>query len=361
MLELRVRKELSHFTLTADVTLTTRASGLFGASGSGKTTLLNIIAGLASADEGRIQLDDLVLWDSGAKIDLPPERRGIGYVFQEARLFPHLRVRENLLYGPRARRIPVPTERFDAVVELLGIGPLLTRYPRTLSGGEKQRVAIGRAVLSQPRLLLMDEPLASLDLTRRADILGYVRRLRDELHIAMLYVSHSAEEIAALTDEVVVIETGRVVAVGRPDDVLLLSDGHRPLHALAQSALLTARVVEHLREVGLTLVEHERGRLKVPLLDVPPGASVRLRVHARDVVLTRVSPESLSIRNVLTGTIQRIEPTDVANVRVTLKVGADELTAIITRDAVRELQLRDGEDIFVLIKASSIEASATNG
>lgn len=359
MLELNVRKRRASFTLAADIRLGARASGLFGVSGAGKTSLLNFIAGLESPDEGRIRLDDIVLWDGAARVNLPPERRAIGYVFQEARLFPHLTVRSNLLYGPRARHAKIQPREFDAVVHLLGIEPLLVRRPRTLSGGEKQRVAIGRAVLSGPKLLLMDEPLASLDTTRRADILGYVRRLHDELSIAMLYVSHAAEEIAALAEEVVVLAAGQVIAVGRPDDVLLIPEGSRSLQALAQSTVLATRVVGQRTNSGLTLLQHGDTTLKVPQLSLPPGAPVTLRVHARDVVLARTTPVGLSIRNVLSGTIREITPLDVAHVRVSIDVGPEWLDAIVTRDALVDLELKTGDAIFALIKASSIEVAAS--
>lgn len=357
MLELNVRKRRSNFTLAADVRLGAGASGLFGPSGAGKTSLLNFIAGLEAPDEGRIRLDDVVLWDDAARINLAPERRAIGYIFQDARLFPHLTVRSNLLYGVRARRAKPNARTFDAVVQLLGIERLLTRRPRTLSGGEKQRVAIGRAVLSAPKLLLMDEPLASLDATRRVDILGYIRRLLDELPIAMLYVSHTAEEIAVLAREVVVLSAGRVMTVGSPDDVLLIPEGERNLQALMHSTLVTARVAERQPDPGLTLLEHGCDRLKVARLSLPAGTRVALRIHARNVVVARGTPAGVSIRNVLPGRIARITAVDATNVEVAIDIGPELLAALITRDALADLRLQPGEEVFALIKANAIESA----
>jgi molybdate transport system ATP-binding protein len=218
-LSVDVETSLGDFTLSVRFAASGRVTALFGDSGAGKTTVVNLIAGLLTPARGRIALDDTVFVDTATDVAIPAHRRGVGYVFQEGRLFPHLSVRGNLTYGVRfARGRPGPT--LDEIAKLLGIGALLDRRPGDLSGGEKQRVAIGRALLSAPRLLLMDEPLASLDRRRKEEILPYIERLRDELRLPIVYVSHSADEVARLADDVVVLEGGTVAAHGPAAKVL---------------------------------------------------------------------------------------------------------------------------------------------
>jgi molybdate transport system ATP-binding protein len=214
VLAVDVEKRLGAFTLAGRFKATGGVTALFGPSGAGKTTLVNMIAGLLAPDRGSIALDDTVLFDAAAGIDVPPHRRRIGYVFQEGRLFPHLSVRQNLDYGRRMSRHPRDSAAFARIAQLLDIGPLLDRRPRTLSGGERQRVAIGRALLIRPRLLLLDEPLASLDAARKHEILPYLVRLRDEAHVPMVYVSHTAAELRQIATNVVRLDAGRVVASG---------------------------------------------------------------------------------------------------------------------------------------------------
>jgi molybdate transport system ATP-binding protein len=365
VLDLAIRKSRNGFTLDAAVTLRARSAALFGVSGAGKSTLLQCIAGLERPDAGHVRVDGTTLFDSIERIDVAPERREIAYVFQEGRLFPHLTVRANLEYGPRARRVALDSHAFDAIVELLGLTPLLARRPHSLSGGEQQRVAIGRAVLARPRLLLLDEPLASLDVARRADVLEYIRRLRDELKIAMLYVSHSAEEVTGLAEEVAVMDAGRIITSGAPRDVLLAADSARPLLSRAQSRALTARIAGHDEAMGLTLIEHARGRLKVPRVHLPAGAAVRLRVHARDVVIARNLPEGISIRNALAGEVRRITGIDRTYALVEIAVGDEQLEAHITHDAIRDLELATGDAVVALVKAGAVEifddSRATSG
>jgi molybdate transport system ATP-binding protein len=214
VLAVDVEKRLGAFTLAGRFKATGGVTALFGPSGAGKTTLVNMIAGLLAPDRGSIALDDTVLFDAAAGIDVLPHRRRIGYVFQEGRLFPHLNVRQNLDYGRRMSRHPRDSAAFARIAQLLDIGPLLDRRPRTLSGGERQRVAIGRALLIRPRLLLLDEPLASLDAARKHEILPHLVRLRDEAHVPMVYVSHTAAELRQIATNVVRLDAGRVVASG---------------------------------------------------------------------------------------------------------------------------------------------------
>ncbi len=214
MLRVDVDKQLGAFSLSAKFEIAHGAGALFGSSGSGKTTVVNMVAGLLRPDRGRIEIDGDVLFDSEARIDQPPHRRGIGYVFQEGRLFPHMNVRANLDYGRWMSGRKRDKVVFERVVELLGIAHLLARRPGGLSGGERQRIAIGRALLMQPRLLLLDEPLASLDSDRKAEIFPYLERLRDEAGVPMIYVSHSPEEIRRIATVVVLLDNGRVARIG---------------------------------------------------------------------------------------------------------------------------------------------------
>jgi molybdate transport system ATP-binding protein len=204
-------------------------TALFGPSGAGKTSLIHMVAGLMRPDVGRITINNLCLFDSKQGVNLPPENRRIGYVFQDGRLFPHLSVRANLTYGMRLTRADRRFVDFDAVVDLLGIGHLLTRRPAKLSGGEKQRVAIGRAFLTSPAMLLMDEPLASLDASRKSEVLPFILRLSREYTIPILYVSHILSEIRKLADHLVIMDMGRVIAFGKLDDLLSKPELQRSL------------------------------------------------------------------------------------------------------------------------------------
>jgi molybdate transport system ATP-binding protein len=222
MLSVEVEKRIGDFSLAARFGTAAGATALFGPSGAGKTTLVNMIAGLVTPDRGRIALDDIVLFDSATRTNLPAHRRRIGYVFQEGRLFPHLSVAQNLDYGRWMSGLPADAAETDRVIALLDIRPLLARRPGKLSGGERQRIAVGRALLMRPRLLLLDEPLASLDARRKADILPYLERLRDEARVPVVYVSHHVDEVRRIATSVVRIEAGHVTAVGGPE--LLRSD-----------------------------------------------------------------------------------------------------------------------------------------
>lgn len=350
-----VGKALAGFTLQAGFASAGRVTALFGPSGAGKTTLVNLVAGLQRPDRGRIAVDETVLFDSAARIDVPAHRRRIGYIFQEGRLFPHLSVRGNLLYG---RRLTPRLERwgaFDQVVDLLGIGGLLPRRPATLSGGEKQRVAIGRALLASPRLLLMDEPLAALDQARKEEILPYIERLRDEMRLPIVYVSHAIEEVARLADTIVLLAGGSVMATGSVNDILARADLRIHTGQAEASVVIAARVVAHDVGAGVTTVEHPAGRLSLPLLGDLPGSTMRLRLRARDIALAVGEPGRLSIRNLLAATVVEIVDTALPFVEVRLDVAGDPLIASITRDAARALDLRPGLRVTALIKSSALD------
>ena len=273
-LSVAVTHRLGAFELAAAFHAENGVTALFGRSGSGKTTLVNIVGGLLRPQTGRVALDDTVLVDTQKRIWVPPHRRRIGVVFQEGRLLPHLSVRQNLVFGrwfaPRRER----AVDVAAVVDLLGIGPLLGRRPAGLSGGEKQRVAIGRALLSKPRLLLMDEPLAALDDTRKAEILPYLERLRDEARVPIVYVSHSVAEVARLADTLVVLDAGRVTAVGPVADVLARLDIVSLAGSREAGAVLEACVLSHDVCYGLTNLSTRAGELRVPRIDLPSRLAV---------------------------------------------------------------------------------------
>jgi molybdate transport system ATP-binding protein len=330
---------------------------LFGRSGSGKTTLVNMIAGLVAPDSGEIRLDDALLTDTRAGISVAVERRRIGYVFQDARLFPHLRVAANLRYGERrARDVPRFID-FDEVVALLGLEALLARRPRQLSGGERQRVALGRALLAQPRLLLLDEPLASIDVARREEVLPYLERLRDRLAIPMVYVSHQFEEVLRLATHMVLLESGRVVAQGSVTAVSVRPELQRIIGPDLVGAVLDGIVTRLDPANGSAELSVGAGTLLVSLEGVPLGARVRLQVLARDVILAIQPVQGLSVRNALAGTVAAITQ-DEWGALVTMDVGGAAVLARITDNALTALNLRPGDAAWTLFKAVSTRGHA---
>lgn len=349
-LDIRLTHAFGGFDLDVALSVPAGVTVLFGPSGSGKTTVANAVAGLLRPDRGRIAVGDWVLLDTAARRDLPPHRRRLGYIFQDGRLFPHLTVRQNLLYGrwfaPRGAR----TESLSRVVDMLGIGALLQRHPGALSGGEKARVAIGRALLAGPRLILADEPLAALDDARKAEILPYFERLRDEVSVPILYVSHATAEVARLATTVVALRGGRVVAVGPPG--LVLADV-AAVGARGASSVLAARVVAHHAD-GLTELDTQGGPLWLPRLDTPPGRTLRVRIAAQDVILSHNRPAGLSALNILVGQITGIRLGDGPGALVTLAIGSDRLTARITRRSVDALALAPGQTCHAVIKTVAV-------
>ena len=355
MLDVDIEKALGTFTLSARFASADGVTALFGRSGAGKSTLVNAIAGLVRPDRGSICLDEVVLFDSDRRINVPVRRRGIGYVFQEGRLFPHYSVRGNLMYGRRRTPFRQRWGSFDQVVELLGIGDLLDRRPASLSGGEKQRVAIGRALLRSPRLLLMDEPLASLDPARKEEILPYIERLRDEMKLPIVYVSHSVDEVTRLADTLVLLSEGRALASGTVNEVFGRLDLRPHTGRFEASVVLTAAVVAHDLSSGTTVLDHPAGRMWIPAVDRPPGSTVRLRVRAREVALAVGEPGLLSIRNRLSAVVSDIAIGSGAAVEVQLDAGGQLLIARITRDAARALDIAVGQPVVALIKSATFD------
>lgn len=351
-LSVSLHHAFSGFTLDVAFAAPPGVTVLFGRSGSGKTTIVNAVAGLLRPQAGRITADDLTLLDTNRGVFLPPHRRRLGYVFQDARLFPHLTVRRNLLYGrwfaPRSAR----HEDFAHVVEMLGIGALLDRRPGALSGGEKQRVAIGRALLASPRLILADEPLAALDEARKAEILPYIERLRDEVSVPILYVSHSPTEVARLATTVVALEAGRVARRGSAQAVL--GDPMvTPLGARAAGAMIEASVRAH-HEDGLTELDAGGAPLFVPRLSYPPGKAVRVRIAAHDVLLSRARPEGLSALNILPGRVEKIRAGEGPGTIVSLTTPAGAILARVTRRSAQALELAEGAACHAVIKTVGI-------
>ncbi|MHB2208985.1 molybdenum ABC transporter ATP-binding protein [Methylobacterium sp. CM6257] len=328
-------------------------TALFGRSGSGKTTLIDLIAGLARPDRGRIIVDQVTLVDTAGRIFLPPHRRRVGVVFQDARLFPHLSVRSNLRYGRVfARQRPDPAA-FGAVIGMLGIEHLLDRRPGGLSGGERQRVAIGRALLAKPRLLLMDEPLAALDEARKAEILPYIERLRDEAGVPVVYVSHAVSEVARLATTVIVLEAGHVAAAGPAEAILRRAD-LVPVHEAEAGALLDMVVAEADPDTGLTRLTGAAGQLLVPRLARPPGTRLRVRIPARDVLVATERPRGLSARNILTGHVCALTPAG-AEMAVEIDCNGARVAARLTAAAVRELGLELGRAVHAIIKSAAFD------
>ena len=327
-------------------------TALFGPSGAGKSTIIHAIAGLLKPERGRIVLQGETLLDTARGVFVPASARRIGVVFQDTRLFPHLSVRANLLYGWRRARPPANTQNIDAIISLLGLEPLLARKPRTLSGGERSRVALGRALLMSPRALLLDEPLASLDAPRKAEILPYLERLVRETKIPMLYVSHALDEVARLADRMVVLNAGRVLAEGSLFDVTARLDLFTGAHLLP-GAVLEAAISGHDENHGLTELAFAGEILVVPAIGRPIGDKVRIRIDADDVMLALVKPESVSANNVLPATIAAIRE-DGANADVQLQLKDGRLIARITRRSVERLALKPGTGVFALIKSVTV-------
>lgn len=359
MFKMRVAFARENFAL--DVEIQQDAPGvvaLFGRSGCGKTTLVSIVAGLLRADTAYIEVDGVVLEDSAANVYVPSEARRVGYVFQDARLFPHLDVAGNLNYGYRRARAAEIRMRFDTVVQLLGLESLLRRRPHQLSGGERQRVALGRALLAQPRVLLLDEPLASLDAARREEVLPYLERLRDERAIPMIYVSHQFDEVLRLATHVVVMGDGKTLTQGALDQVSLHPSLRAIIGADGIGAVLLGRVESADDRTGLAAVRIGGNLVNVSLRGVRPGAQVRIQLLARDVILATVQPEGLSVRNVLRGVVSRIVADDPDTDLVYVDLGGPLVLARVTRAASVELEFRLGMPVWVLVKSVSIRGHA---
>jgi molybdate transport system ATP-binding protein len=354
MLSVSVNKRRGAFLLDAQFELPTPGVvALFGRSGCGKTSLVNVIAGLALADSGRVALDDSVLLDTALRLNVPPEKRRIGYVFQDARLFPHMRVEANLRYALR-RAAVAPFIGLDRVVELLDLKALMGRRTHQLSGGERQRVAIGRALLSQPSLLLLDEPLASLDASRREEVLPYLESLRDQLAIPMVYVSHNFDEVLRLATHLVLMEAGKTIAQGNLSEMSLHPEVRAIIGIDAVGAIVDGTVLGADASSALTRVQVGRGELKVQCSQAAPGTRLRVRLLARDLIVATEAPRHLSVRNSLPGVITSVADDVDDSHLIAIDIGGILIMARVTKAATRELGLAAGTPVWALVKTASL-------
>ena len=354
-LEVDVQHRFGAFALEARFVTDGSLTALFGRSGAGKTSLVNIIGGLLHPDRGKVVVNGRILVDTAKGVFVPRHRRRIGYVFQEPRLFPHLSVRQNLLYGywftPTAER----QENLRHVIDLLGIGMLLDRGTAVLSGGEKQRVAIGRALLASPHLLLMDEPLASLDDARKAEILPYIERLRDEDRVPIVYVSHSVPEVTRLATTIVLLADGKVTAAGALAEVIGGVDFFPLTGHHGAGAVLEMQVAAHDEDYCLTTLRSVAGELLIPGIHANIGAALRVLIRARDVVLALKPPKEISALNVLPGRVAEIGALDGPIVDVRVDLNGERLLARVTRLTLDRLALVPGRRVFAIIKTVSID------
>ena len=358
-LSVRIKHRLEQFELDASFEAPSGVTVLFGRSGSGKTSIINAVAGLIAPDEATISLGETVLTETSTRSFVPPHKRRLGYIFQESRLFPHLTVRRNLLYG---RWFASGTERgasFDDVVDMLGLERLLDRSPASLSGGERQRVAIGRALLAKPKLILADEPLASLDEARKAEILPYFERLRDEVKIPILYVSHAAAEVARLATTVIALENGRVMQQG-PAALVLSDPNVMPAGVRAAGAILDAMIVAHHAD-GVTELSASGEPLFLPKLARQIGTQVRIRIPAQDVLLSLERPQGLSALNLLTGIVESVRTGSGPGALVSIRTKAGPVLARITQRSAQALAIEPGVTCTAVIKSVAIAPEDIGG
>ena len=356
-LQVQLRHSQDDFQLDVSFDSGPGVTAVFGPSGSGKTSIVNAIAGILHPDQGSVTLNGKVLFDRAARINLPPHKRRIGYVFQDGRLFPHLSVQGNIRFGTRFAPGGLNTAREAEVVDLLGLTPLLARQPGSLSGGEKQRVALARALLSQPDLLLMDEPLAALNGPRKDDILPYLEALRSEAGVPIVYVSHSVAEVARLADHLVILQAGRVVRDG-PAAQVLSDPAILPFVGVREAgAILPVTVLAHDAD-GLSRLDTGAGELQLPGVTAEVGDVLRIRVLAQDLLIALEPPRLLSSRNILAVTVESLHRGDGPGVAVKLRLGDHHLLARITARSADELGLRPGLTCYAIFKAITVPRSS---
>lgn len=353
-IDIRFNLQRDDFRMDIDLALPdTGVTAIFGPSGSGKTTLLRLIAGLETIPDGQISFRNQ-LWQDRNTF-MPVHERGVGYVFQEPSLFPHLTIQQNLEYG--FKRLPDGDKRvsLDEVIKLLNIDSLLKRDPHTLSGGEQQRVAIARTLAASPQLLLMDEPLSSLDNKLKQEILPYLEILHRELAIPVIYVSHATDEVARLADTLVVLRKGEVLGTGPIQEMLTRLD--LPLsHRGDAETLIHATVLDIDETYGLTRLENSGHIFSVTGTDLVPGTSVRLRIAAHDVSLTLAKQSGTSIQNIFPVTITELMEENAAQYLVKVSLGDNPVLARLTRKSVEELAIKPGQSVFAQIKSVAVLA-----
>ncbi|MCX8282593.1 molybdenum ABC transporter ATP-binding protein [Phyllobacterium sp. 0TCS1.6C] len=353
-LSFQAKQRLGVFELDAEFTAGPGVTALFGRSGSGKTSIIRLLAGLSRPAKGHILFDGDVLLDTEKGVFVPKHRRGFGYVFQDGRLFPHLTVEKNLRYGMWFAASQRKSTQFSQIVDLLGIDGLLQRRPANLSGGEKQRVAIGRALLAAPRLLLLDEPLSALDDPRKAEILPYLQALRDEMRIPIIYVTHAMAEIARLADRVIVLRDGKVgmsgdvdMLLNHPETVVEMDEGRDA------GAFVEGMIADHDDRYGLTTVMLGSQRLFVAGTFPAETRMARFHISARDVMLATRHPEEISALNILEGRVEGLRPTVPGVVDVQVNCGGVLIISRLTQLSCENLALSPGKDVFAIIKSVS--------
>ena len=347
MIEVDLKHRQGDFSLDVAFSGTGGTTALFGPSGSGKTTIVNAISGLLRPDHGRIVVGGRVLFDSAAGVFVPPHLRRVGYVFQEPRLFPHMTVRQNLTYAGEHLKL-------SEIIELLGLGDMLDRKPNTLSGGEAQRVAIGRALNAEPEILLMDEPLAALDSARKSEILPYLARIRDTQMVPIIYVSHAMQEVAQFASDLVLIRDGKVRRFGPIAEILSDPAAVPDLGIQDAGAVVQALLVQSDAGDGLSKLTTSSGELFLPKLNASDGTSVRVRIQASDIILAKARPDGMSALNILPVEVTGIHEGQGPGVAVGLISGTDRLISRITRRSLRALDLTQGSQCFAIIKTVSI-------
>ncbi len=353
MLRIDVQKKLPAIELSLELEIFSGFTALHGPSGSGKTTILNLISGLVDPTDGEIVLKETVLYSREKKINLPPQKRHIGYIFQESRLFPHLSVRENLEFGYKRLKAEERQFSFAEIVDVTGVGHLMTRLPGNLSGGEKQRVAIARALLASPEFLLMDEPLAALDLPTRYSLLKFIKEIHVELNVPVLYVTHDVTQVLTFADKVIVLKNGRFSGYGTPFSLLneMFSGPLVPYEDIPN--IFEATLTAHDKEKQITTAKSGQASFILPYLDVPVGEKVVLNIPASEVILATQRPDGLSANNILRGTIREMQ---ALGKRILVAVDAGLiLKAEIVPATVKRLKLEAGKDIYLIIKASAFK------
>ena len=355
MLSVNITKAFGSFRLETQFEVEEGSiTAIFGKSGAGKTSTINAIAGLTRPDVGVIQIGNTTLFDQNLRINLPIYKRQIGYVFQDDRLFPHMTVRNNLIYGTPKNRDVANSLNLTDITGLLELAPLLERRPRTLSGGEKQRVAIGRALLSNPKLLLMDEPLASIDVQHRFEILPFIQRVREKTGITIIYVTHALEEVIFIADQIILLSEGQVTAQGTVEEIMSRLDLHPMTSRFDAGAVISATYSGYDREFDLGELSFDGGTLRIAGLNAEIGIHLRAHIRARDVSLMLDKPKDTSVLNVFKGELIEIRHEDGPQLDLLINIGTP-LIARITRKSLNDLNLDIGSKVYAMIKAVAID------
>lgn len=350
-----IEKTVGDFQLKTEFYADIGITAIFGPSGAGKSTLVNLIAGLVKPDSGYIKILNEVIFESQLKINVPANKRGIGFVFQDARLFPHMRVESNLKYSNRFGR-KGHLSSFTEIVEVLNLAQVLHRLPGNLSGGEKQRVAIGRALLSNPKILILDEPLTGLDEGLKAEVIPYLEFVRDNFKIPILYISHSQSEVVRLSDRIVVLEKGRILEHGKTLQILSSFSVAKKLGLRDLSSFVEAKVSKHASD-GITELDFAGSKLFLPKIDAILGSKVYLRILAKDITLAIEKPKKISALNILQGKVDEVILGNGPGAIVGIEVGGHKLTTRITQRSLNAMNLKLGQTCFAFLKTVSVATS----